>query len=173
MREGEFEFDFRTAKVERLDDPTKPCPEGMKLVDFVIEEAERLIMLEIKDPSCKARGGDAKAEAAMEKARAGFLNKIQNDALIADELTPKARDSYTYLHLMKRDGKPVLYAFLLGADRLPLDPALLLGFKDRLLARLRQETDQPWARHYVTDCLVLTEQTWPIAFPDYPLSRTP
>jgi hypothetical protein len=125
MREGEFEFDFRTAKVERLDDPTKPCPEGMKLVDFVIEEAERLIMLEIKDPSCKARGGDAKAEAAMEKARAGFLNKIQNDALIADELTPKARDSYTYLHLMKRDGKPVLYAFLLGRRRISLGQGIM------------------------------------------------
>jgi hypothetical protein len=74
---------------------------------------------------------------------------------------------------MNRDDKPILYAFLLGVEKLTLDPALLLGFKDRLLARLRQETDQPWARHYVNDCLVLTEQTWPIAFPDYPLLRTP
>jgi hypothetical protein len=95
MREGELEFDFSTAKVERLDDPTKQRPQGMQFVDFVIEEAERLIMLEIKDPSCKPKGGAPKAEAAMEKSRAEFLKKIQNDTLIADELTPKARDSYT------------------------------------------------------------------------------
>jgi hypothetical protein len=171
-REGEFEFDFTTAKiVEKLDDPTKQRPEGMKLVDFVIEEERRLVMIEIKDPSCKAKGGNPAAEATMEKSRADFSKKVQNDTLIAQELTPKARDSYSYLHLMKRDGKPVLYAFLLGADRLSLDPALLLGFKDRLLARLRQEADEPWTRHYVTDCVVLTEQTWALAFPQYPLAR--
>jgi hypothetical protein len=107
----------------------------------------------------------------LERDRANFVKKVQNDTLIAQELTPKARDSYSYLHLMKRDGKPKIYAFLLGADKLTLDPALLLGFKDRLLSRLRQEADQPWERHYVSDCLVLTEKTWALAFPQYPMTR--
>ena len=172
MREGEFEFDFTAAKaVEKLDDPARQRPQGMQLVDFVLEEERHLIMVEVKDPSCKAKGGSSVADAAIEKSRAEFVKKVQKDTLIADELTPKARDSYSYLHLMKRDSKPILYAFLLGADKLSLDPALLLGFKDRLLARLRQETDQPWTRHYVTDCVVLTEQTWGAAFPQYPLTR--
>lgn len=171
-REGEFEFDFSAAtKVAKLDDPRKRRPEGMQLVDFVVEEERRLIMIEIKDPSCKAKGGNIGAETAIAKSRSDFVNKVQNDTLIAQELTPKARDSYTYLHLMKRDSKPILYVFLLGADKLTLDPALLLGFKDRLFARLRQESDQPWTRHYVSDCLVLTETTWPQAFPQYPLTR--
>lgn len=171
-REGEFEFDFTAAKgVEKLDEPTKQLPTGMMLVDFVVEEERRLVMIEIKDPSCKAKGGNTAAIEAMEKERVKFVKKVETDTLIAQELTPKARDSYSYLHLMKRDSKPILYAFLLGADKLTLDPALLLGFKDRLLARLRQEADQPWERHYVTDCVVLTENTWSLAFPQYPLVR--
>ena len=140
-------------------------------MDFVLEEDDRLIMVEVKDPSCKAKGVTPDAEAAVAKERAEFVKKIQRDTLIAQELTPKARDSFTYLHLMGRDSKPLLYAFLLGADKLSLDPALLLGFKDRLLARLRQESDQPWARRYVADCIVLTENNWPTTFPQYPLAR--
>ena len=172
MREGEFEFDFAAAtSVEKLDDPARRRPQGMQLVDFVLEEQHRLVMVEVKDPSCKAKGNNPAAEAALEKSRSEFVKNVQKDTLIADELTPKARDSYTYLHLMKRDGKPVLYAFLLGAEKLSLDPALLLSFKDRLMAKLRQETDQPWARHYVSDCVVLTEQTWNTVFPHYPVAR--
>lgn len=171
MREGEFEFDFSAARASEKLDAVKPRPEGMMLVDFVIEEDQRLVMLEVKDPSCKAKGENPDADAALAKERIEFVKKVQNDTLIAKDLTPKARDSYTYLHLMKRDSKPVLYAFLLGADKLTLDHALLLGFKDRLLSRLRQEADQPWSRHYVTDCVVLTEQTWKTAFPQYPLAR--
>lgn len=171
MKEGELEFDFGPVKVERLDDPEKKRPEGMQLVDFVIEEAGRLIMLEIKDPSCQPKNSHPNAQAAMEKSRAEFVRKLQTHALIVDELTPKARDSYTYLHLMGRDDKPILYVFLLGADKLLLEPRLPGIFKDKLLARLQQETDQPWVRQYVADCLVLTEQTWSLAFPEYPLRR--
>lgn len=171
-REGELEFDFTAANgVEKLDNPATPLPHGMQLVDFVLEEDRRLVLVEIKDPSCSAKGGNPVAEAAQEKERTRFVEKVQNDSLIAQELTPKARDSYSYLHLMKRDGKPIIYAFLLGSDKLTLDPALLLAFKDRLLARLRQEADKPWERPYVTDCVVLTEKTWAMAFPQYPMTR--
>lgn len=172
--EAELEFDFSAAQaVEKLDDPSGLQPHGMQLVDFVIEDSRHLVMLEIKDPSCQPKGGDAKAMAALERSRVEFVKKVTNDTLIAHELTPKARDSYTWLHLMKRDTKPILYVFLLGTDAISLDPALLLGFKDRLLGRLRRETKLPWARHYVSDCLVLTESTWANAFPQYPLARLP
>lgn len=172
VREAELEFDFTAAKtVTRLDDPALQRPEGMLLVDFVVEESRRLVMLEIKDPSCNAKGTDHKARANLERARAQFQRDLKDDTLIAQRLTPKARDSYTWLHLMKRDSKPILYVFLLGVSELVLDPALLLGFKDRLLARLRKEAGEPWARYYVTDCLVLTEATWASAFPHYPLVR--
>lgn len=172
MREAELEFDFSTAKaVEKLDDQNGPQPHGMQLVDFVVEDNHRLVMLEIKDPSCKPQGGGSRALVAIKQSRDEFVKKLKNDSLIAQELTPKARDSYTWLHLMKRDSKPILYVFLLGVSELTLEPALLLSFKDRLLAKLRKEAAQPWARHYVADCLVLTEATWSKAFPQYPLVR--
>ena len=171
MTEGEFEFDFGTAKVDRPD-KINPIPQGMQLVDFLIEESGRLIMLEVKDFPSTPKSNDPKAKKALEKSRDDFLEKIRTGRLIADELTPKARDSYTYLHLMRRDTRRILYVFLLGTENLTPEPSLLLGgFKERLEARLKQETDQPWVRPYVSDCLVLTEQTWSLAFPNYPLRR--
>jgi len=173
MEERGLDFDFSAAKhVEKLDEKGKKLPEGMMFVDFVLEEDEQLIMLEIKDPSCKAKGGDFKAEVALQKQRDEFIKELPKDTWIAQKLTPKARDSYTYLHLMERDTKPIIYVLLIGSENLsPLDPALLAAFKDRLLTRLRQEADHPWIRRYVDDCLVLTENTWPLAFPQYPLTR--
>jgi len=172
QREGEFEFDFTAAQsVEKLDSPLKQKPEGMKLVDFVVEEERRLIMIEIKDPSGKAKGGDPDAEKGLQHNRTEYVKKLQNNTLIIEELTPKARDSYSYLHLMKRDTKPILYVFLLGIDKLAIDHFLLLDVKERLLKRLRKEADQPWRRDYVSDCVVLTEKTWSATFPEYPLVR--
>lgn len=170
MREGELEFDFLDALSERLDGK-KPEPQGLQLVDFLVEEPDRLIMVEIKDPSCKPKGNDERAMAGIKTQRQQFVIKINDGKLINHELAPKARDSYTYIHLMARDTKPILYVFVLGADELFLDDAGLIQLKADLLARLRQEAGQPWARCYVHDCLVLTEKTWPLAFPQYALSR--
>ena len=173
MREGELDFDFTAAKhVEKLDEKGRKLPQGMMFVDFVLEEDDQLIMLEIKDPSSKPKGDDLKAEVAIQKQRDEFIIELRKDDWIAQKLTPKARDSFTYLHLMERDIKPIIYVLLIGSENLsPLDPALLVAFKDRLFARLCQETEQPWVRQYVIDCLVLTEKTWPLAFPQYALTR--
>jgi hypothetical protein len=172
-QEGEFKFEFGTATFEKPDAKGKITPQGMKFVDFIIEEEKRLILLEVKDPSRLPKGDDARAIAAIERERQDFVHQLKNNEWIHHELTPTARDSYTYLHLMARDKKPILYVVLLGVDRLPFDAMPLLpNFRDRLLGRLRKETDQPWLRQYVADCLVLTENTWPAAFPQYPLTRT-
>jgi len=173
MREGELDFNFSTAKnAEKLDEEGRKLPQGMKFVDFVLEEEEQSIMLEIKDTSCKARGGDSKAVLAKQRECDEFPKKLMNDEWVAHELTPKARDSYTFLHLMKRDTKPIIYVLLIGSENLsPLDPALLVAFKDRLFARLCQETEQPWVKQYVVDCFVLTETNWPKIFPQYALTR--
>jgi hypothetical protein len=174
VKEGELDFDFSDAKhVEKLDETGKKLPQGMMFVDFIVEEDDQLMMLEVKDPSCKAKGVDPKAETALQKQRDEFIKKLYKDDWLTEELTPKARDSYTFIHLMGRDTKPIVYVLLIGSENLsPLDPALLAAFKDRLLTRLRQEADQPWARLYVYDCFVLTEKTWNLVFPQYPLART-
>lgn len=172
--EGELFFDFSAARsVEKPDEPHQKKPEGWKLVDFVIEEEDRLILVEIKDPSCEPKADTPEAQEHLRKEREDFAKKIKDRTLITKELTPKARNSYSLLHLMERDDKPMLYVLLLGAAKLSLDLPLLLAFKERLLDGLRQELDSPWARQYVTDCIVVTETSWGEAFPAYPLVRQP
>jgi hypothetical protein len=97
---------------------------------------------------------------------------MQHQTLIYEDLVPKARDSYTFLHLMGRDTQPCVYVVVLGLDRLAVDPALLSNFKDRLLQRIRHEAQDPWQRHYVIDCAVVIPATWSTHFPAYALSRS-
>ena len=163
--EGELEFDFSAAlSAENLDaGGQRGQPTGMKLVDFVVKETDRTLLIEVKDPS---EAGASPAE------RAKFAKAMRQNTLISEVLVPKARGSYTFLHLMKRDDNPFLSVGLLGLDTFTNEAALLLGFKDRLLKRIRHEGKEAWVRQYVTDCVVVTTTTWPDHFPAYPLTRT-
>ncbi len=163
FKEGELVFQFNGAgKVEKLDEEGIPKPTGMRLVDFVVEEDNRTLLIEIKDPSASMVPG---------KQREEYAKKISGNELISDQLVPKARSSYTYLHLMKRDSKPFLYIVVFGLERLPDETALLMGFKDRLLQRIRCEGKEPWRRQYIKDCIVVTLDGWNKLFKNYPLLR--
>ncbi len=165
FQEGELCFEFKVP-AEKFDEEGKARPHGMSFVDFVIFEKERMLLLEVKDPSVSAIPKQHKSSQQRK-----FANKILSGQLIAEELVPKARDSYCLLHLMKRDNQPLVFVVLLGLSALPREKALLTGFKDRLLARLRQETDLPWKREYVEDCIVVSEQNWATIFPNHRLRR--
>lgn len=163
MTEGELEFDFAgCVRCERLDQPGVPTPEGMSFVDFVVEEALQLLLIEVKDPACSR---------APSSALPGYVAKLRGDELINGQLVPKCRDSYTYLHLMAQDHKPRLFVVVIGAGAAPYDPALLLAFQGRLDARLRQEANQPWIRPYVTGSVVVDEHQWQRMLPGYHLHR--
>ena len=170
IREGELEFDFSNAKkAEKFDKQERgvssgPRPHGMDSVDFVVEEETRILLIEVKDPSCKG---------APEKERKKFIEEMKHKTLIHNKLVPKARDTYTFLHLMKRDKKPFLYVVLLGLEEFSLDFPVLMNFKDHLLQRLRQESDIPWKLNYVTDCIVVKVSDWGKFFPKYGLKRVP
>ena len=86
-------------------------------------------------------------------------------------LVPKARDSYTCMHLMERDDRPFDYVVVLGLPNPNQDKAILLGIRDKLRSRLDKETGEPWRRRYIRECVVLTPETWPKAFPHYPIRR--
>ncbi len=73
---------------------------------------------------------------------------------------------------MARDNKPCLFVVLFGLDAIAHDPAILLAFKDRLLQRIRRETDEPWKRNYVSACVVLTLASWAKYFPAFSVQRT-
>ena len=160
--EGRLNFDFKRALgVDKLDAPGEPKPHGMSFVDFVVEEERRCLLIEVKDPE-----GVSSEHRASEMKK--YLKKIEGDGLIFEELVPKTRDSYTFLHLMGRDDKAFILVAVLGIGS--PDMALLGDFKNRLLRRLRKETSVQWVRQYVKDCIVVTPEIWNSVFSAYPLS---
>ena len=164
--EGDLHLNFpKGIAVEKADEEGIKKPTGMMFVDFFIELEDVIYMVEIKDPS------DPKAT---QKERKAFLKKIVSNELISNNLTPKARDSYTFLHLMKRDKKPIVFIVLLGVELFqPQDiTPMLTPFKDRLFKKIKKETDKPWEREHISDCIVCTCENWQSLFPEWSLSRT-
>lgn len=149
---------------EELDKQGVKLPVHMKFVDLVIERDTDFLLVEIKDPSHSK---------CPEVERNRYFKRLSDNSVLTQELTPKARDSYSFLHLMKRDGKPFKYVVLIGLDR--FDPAhqraVLTGFKDRLLNDIRCEAYEPWKRKHIADCAVLSVDSWTQLFPDWPITR--
>jgi hypothetical protein len=162
---ADLEFSFPDELIwEELDRQGVKLPVQMKFVDLVIEREEDILLVEIKDPS------NDKAPPAE---RLKYFRKLADNSILTQELTPKARGSYTFLHLMKRDTKPFKYVILIGLDAYgPVEQlALLTGFKDRLLADIRCETDTPWQRHHIIDCSVVSIEIWNREFANWPVTR--
>lgn len=159
----EFSFPDET-KWEELDKQGVKLPVQMKFVDLVIERDNDILLVEIKDPSNKRTPAEERTK---------YFKRLSDNSILTQELTPKARGSYTFLHLMERDTKPLKYVVLIGLDA--YDPvqqkALLTGFKDRLLADIRCETDTPWRRQHIADCVVLSVDIWNKTFADWPVAR--
>ncbi|NSW54574.1 MAG: hypothetical protein HPY44_01055 [Armatimonadetes bacterium] len=167
LLESGFEFAFLPGvSVCELDKRSRPS--DMKAVDFVVCEGGKTLLLEIKNPSNPAIPAQHVAKVAEEEE-----TKRRGDGLINNELVPKARHSYTYLHLMEEDTRHLVFVFLDDPSALGIERALLVNFKDRLLRRLLQEADEPWKRKYICDCVVVTPETWETYFPDYMLKPAP
>lgn len=164
-KSAELLFDFPDElNRSELDKQGVKLPVRMKFVDLVIERDQDILLVEIKDPS-HSRSQD--------KERNAYLKRLTDNSILTQELTPKARDSYLYLHLMERDSKPFKYVVLLGLEAFDPDrqKALMFGFKDRLLADIREESFEAWKRKHIADCVVLSVESWNQAFPDWPLRR--
>ncbi|MBA5607371.1 hypothetical protein H3H36_18605 [Duganella sp. FT3S] len=150
--------------LNKLDKQGVKLPVRMKFVDLVIERAQDILLVEIKDPS-HSRSPD--------KERNTYLKRLADNSILTQDLTPKARDSYLYLHLMERDNKPFKYVVLLGLDAFDpnIQKAVMSGFKDRLLADIREESFEAWKRKHIADCVVLSVDSWNQRFPEWPLRR--
>ena len=149
---------------DELDKQGVKLPVRMKFVDLVIERDADVLLVEIKDPSHSK---------SPDKEQNSYLKRLSDNSVLTQELTPKARDSYSFLHLMERDGKPFKYIVLIGLDA--FDPsqqkAVLAGFKDRLMADIRCEAYEAWKRKHIADCAVLSVETWNKNFPKCPVTR--
>lgn len=149
---------------EEMDRQGVKIPTGMTFVDIIIERESDILLVEVKDPS-NTRTPIAE--------RQKYLKRLQDNSILTEELTPKVRDSYTYLHLMKRDHKPFKYIVLLGLEAFEdhTQFALLGNFKNRLLSNVRCEAAEPWRRMHIADCAVMSVDTWNKTFSDWPVVR--
>ena len=162
---AELLFEFPDEVVwEELDKQGVKLPEHMKFVDLVIERNADVLLVEIKDPSHSK---------SPDKERNSYLKRLSDNTVLTQELTPKARDSYSFLHLMEKDGKPFKYIVLIGLDAFDSSQqkAVLAGFKDRLMANIRCEAYEAWKRKHIADCAVLSVETWNENFPSWPVTR--
>jgi len=150
LTEGQLAFDFTGCfRAWRLDQ--EGIPETMKNVDFVVEESDRILLIEVKDPS------DPRTT---ETARQSFVQNLKSKQFVNVTLVPKCRDSYTYLHLMADDRKPLVYIVILSLYEHTDRPDLFVGLQERLKLRLRKEGKKKWERQFVQDAVVLNISMW-------------
>lgn len=169
LREGGLRFDFSSSRgAFKLDEPGRGFPAHMKPVDFVVAEASRVLLIEIKDPRSIAE--------FLRNPRETLLSTRPFDhagrrSFVDDELVPKARGSYTWLHLMNREAGPFEYVVFIGPG--VVEEAMLLPVLDAVRRGVRHEAgaSEPWRREYVREVRVLTEASWAKWFPEYPLTR--
>lgn len=147
LTEKELSFTFPDNwQVEHFDTPGTPSISHFQPVDFVVETSERIIFIEVKDPSNSKAPDDQRKK---------FVKKMQTDQLTHQELVPKARTSWSFLCLMRRATKPIVYIVAIGAENLRVEPVLWSNLTGRLKARLKQEIDVPWPLQYVESCIVI------------------
>jgi|JI9StandDraft_1071089.scaffolds.fasta_scaffold402951_1 hypothetical protein len=148
LEEEGIEFDFGKHKATKLDVQGVPLPEGMALTDFFVEREKDSLLLEVKDFA------NPRMRPAQEKENKG---KIILNEFINKHLVPKCRDSYTYIHLMERDKRPLIYVVLLVMKKNSIDTPLLLDFSERLVKRLYHEAHEPWKKRFVKSCHVVNQ----------------
>ncbi|HEY3295152.1 MAG TPA: hypothetical protein VGL38_06920 [bacterium] len=149
-RESNIEFDFGSAHVQQIQNDE--LGHGLKNVDFIIREADRTILLEVKGTGGKA---------------ADFLS---NAKIL--EFVEKARDTYTYLHLTQDLAQPLTFVALVdftGGAR--LESPFMNRRHDSLNANLRQEKGNRWKIQYIQHSLLMSLDGFVIHFPDYTAKR--
>lgn len=148
--EGRLKFKFRDVKsFERFDQPGTKTGQGLERVDFVVEDDRGIWLIEVK------------------AGRDGFSAENLKPEYIYEKLVPKARDTYTQLHLMKRsDHKPCHYIVILDDKYFHSDDVeRLTPLSDVLRRRLDRELDQPWQRQYITEAFIIGATTVSSKFP--------
>lgn len=146
----------------KLDDPAiHGLSHCMKAVDFVVELADRIYFIELKDPDNPA---------ARPESRASFLEKLKSGAIDAD-LQRKYRDTFLYEWASNRADKPVYYLVLLAMAT--LSAAELLTRTESLKKQLpiNGPKETKWPRPFVSGCAVLNVEAWNRQFSMMPVTR--
>ena len=165
LTEGNLQITFpRAAKVRKFDDgASHGLSHCMKAVDFVVEENQRISLIELKDPEHPR---------TREVSRQEFINGFRSGKL-DEELKYKYRDTFLYQWASGNIGKPIHYWVVVAIETLT---AVELSTRTDDLKRKLPLNGPPsgkWKRPIVTDCRVFNIDTWNKHQPRFPLSRIP
>ncbi|PKG74687.1 hypothetical protein CXF86_11680 [Shewanella sp. GutCb] len=158
LQEEDLIFDFTFAdKAERFDDKKLHGNKStMKKVDFILEDKDRLIFLEVKDPDIPgAQNIDQ------------FRTDLNDGALISD-LAGKYRDSLLFSIFRGPIDKPVDYVVLLSMA--VLEDALILHKIDALKKAIPL-THKRWGQPAANSCVILKLDTYKKIFGDQSVWR--
>ncbi len=165
LSEGNLQIAFpRTASARKFDDHLlHGLSHCMKAVDFIVEEDDRVLFIEIKDPDHPR---------ATEEERTRFNRRFLAGQLDED-LKYKYRDSFLYECASGNIGKPIHYWVIIAIEG--LSDAELLTRTDALKRKLPSQgpTSGTWERRIVSGCMVFNIRTWNQRLRGFPLSRVP
>jgi len=163
-KEIELEFDFGSRVCRKLDGEGGNDFRLLKRVDFVVEEEDRLLLVEVKDPSKSTSTASPE-----EIAEWGTFGKLKT--CLHERVVPQARGAYCYLHLMEEDSKPMDLVWVIGLERVSFDQKLLGPVLDELRRRLRKEGETPWRRQYIREAYVTPVADFSRFFAPYTVTR--
>ena len=163
LREGDIEIGLPSgAQGRKFDDNAVHglSHAGMKAVDFIIEEDDRILFVEIKDPD------DPSAD---EGSRSRFVAQVRRGELDLD-LARKYRDSFLYEWAAERVDKPVHYYVLIAHSG--LDTSMLLARTEALKRNLPVGVPRGiWTREIARKAMVFNMDSWDTHLSDFPVSR--
>ena len=164
LREGNLQITFpRGAEARKFDDPESHGLSCMKAVDFIVEEADRVLFIEIKDPD-DPNAEEARREEFVQKFLSGRLDKV---------LKYKYRDTFLYQWASGGINKPIYYWVIVALHR--LTEVELSARTDDLKRKLplKGPSSGRWKRSIAAGCMVFNIATWNRHQPRFPLSRIP
>lgn len=160
FEEGDLRITVSNAEnVRRFDGSDHGLSHCMKAVDFIIEQADRFVFIEFKDPY---------QPGSTERERQRFISRFESGGL-DDDLTYKYRDSFLYEWASGRANKPVYYLVLVAADHLADD--VFLARTEDLKRKLPVTVPDSWSRLFVHGCSVFNVTLWNRYLPDFPVTR--
>ncbi|MXY40314.1 MAG: hypothetical protein F4160_08410 [Rhodospirillaceae bacterium] len=161
MTEGNLRISFpQAAAVRRFDDSqAHGLSHCMKAVDFIVEETDRVLFIEIKDPEHPRSMDDDRQE---------FFDNFLSGRLDHD-LKYKFRDTFIYEWASENLGKPLYYLVLIAIDSLT-EPEILY-FTDRLRQQLPINRSQNWSKEIAEGCTIFNIRTWNRNLPEYRVER--
>ncbi len=145
--------------VRRFDGPGHGLSHCMKAVDFIVEESDRYLFIEFKDPQHPN---------SQEGNREEFIQSFHRGRLDED-FVHKYRDSFLYEWASGRANKPIYYYVMVASDT--LDRTQLTERTDDLRRKLPVVGTDAWVSSIVEGCAVFNIPSWNEAFPDYPIIR--